>query len=137
MVDSNVVLSRVNKIRESVRRLVALAALSEKAFVADADACAIAERHLQIAVQSVIDIGNHVVADLDLGIPSDYKEIFALLAKHRIVSRPLARKLASMAGMRNVLVHDYMDVDLGLVYRTLRRDLGDFERFIAAVLKLV
>ena len=76
MVDKNVLLSRVNKIRESARRLVALAALSEKAFLADADACAIAERHLQIAVRSVIDIGNHVVADLDLGAPSDYKEIF-------------------------------------------------------------
>ena len=74
MVDKNVVLSRVNRIRESVRRLVALAALSEKAFLADREACAIAERHLQIAIQSVIDIGNHVVADLDLGVASDYKE---------------------------------------------------------------
>ncbi len=136
MVDKNVVLSRVSKIRESVRRLVALAVLSEKAFRADADACAIAERHLQVAIQSVIDIGNHVVADLDLGTPSDYKEIFVLLAKHRVLSQPLARRLAAMAGMRNVLVHDYMKVDLGLVYHTLRHDLGDFERFIRAVLKL-
>ena len=137
MVDKHVVLSRVTKIRESVRRLVALATLSEKAFRSDPDACAIAERHLQIAIQSVIDIGNHVVADLDLGVPTDYKGIFALLAKHRIVSKPLARRLAAMAGMRNVLVHDYLDVDLGLVHRTLRHDLRDFERFIAAVLKLV
>ena len=78
-----------------------------------------------------------MVADLDLGVPSDYKEIFTLLATHRVVSRPLARKLAAMAGMRNVLVHDYMELDLGLVYRTLRNDLGDFERFIAATMKLV
>ena len=137
MVDKNVVLSRVSKIRESVGRLVALAALSEKAFTSDADACAIAERHLQVAIQAVIDIGNHVVADLDLGTPSDYKDIFVLLAKHRVVSTPLAKKLAAMAGLRNVLVHDYMKVDLGLLYRTLRRDLGDFERFVGAILKLI
>jgi uncharacterized protein YutE (UPF0331/DUF86 family) len=42
-----------------------------------------------------------------------------------------------MAGMRNVLVHDYMKVDRGLVHHTLRHDLGDFERFIGAVMKLV
>jgi uncharacterized protein YutE (UPF0331/DUF86 family) len=137
VVDKNVVLSRVSQIRESVQRLVALAALSEKAFRADKDACAIAERHLQVAIQSVIDIGNHVVADLDLGTPSDYKEIFVLLARHRLVSKPLAKRLGAMAGMRNVLVHDYMKVDLGLVYHTLTRDLGDFERFITAVLALV
>ena len=137
VVDKNVVLSRVSKIRESVRRLVALATLSEKQFRADADARAIAERHLQVAIQSVIDIGNHVVADLDLGTASDYKEIFVLLSKHRIVSKPLARRLAAMAGMRNVLVHDYLKVDPGLVHRTLTHDLSDFGRFIAAVLKLV
>ena len=137
MVDKNVVLSRVSKIREAVQRLVKLATLSEKAFRADADACAIAERHLQVAIQSVIDIGNHVVADLDLGTPADYKEIFALLATRRILSKPLARKLAAMAGMRNVLVHEYMNVDLGLVYQTLTRDLGDLERFVGAVLKLM
>ena len=87
--------------------------------------------------ESVIDIGNHVVADLDVGTPTDYKEIFALLATRRIVSQPLARKLAAMAGMRNVLVHEYMKVDLGLVYQTLTSDLGDVERFIGAVLKLM
>ena len=137
MVDRNIILARVTTIRESVRRLVALAALSEKAFRADADACAIAERHLQVAIQSVIDIGNHVVADLDLGTATDYKEIFVLLAKHRIISKALAAKLGAMAGMRNVLVHDYLKVDRGLVYDTLRHDLCDFERFIGAVMKLV
>jgi len=93
VVDRNIILARVTTIRESVRRLVALAALSERAFRADADACAIAERHLQVAIQSVIDIGNHVVADLDLGTATDYKEIFVLLAKHRIISKALAEKL--------------------------------------------
>lgn len=137
VVDKNVILTRVTKIREAVKRLARLAAVSERAFRADPDRCAIAERHLQVAIQAVIDLGNHIVADLDLGSPNDYKDIFELLAKHRIVSRPLARRLASMAGMRNVLVHDYLEVDLALVYRALTRNLGDFERFIAAVMKLI
>ena len=54
-----------------------------------------------------------------------------------MVSRPLAGKLAALAAMRKVLVHDYLDVDRGLIYSTLRHDLRYFERFIAAVLKLV
>lgn len=135
MVDRNVLMSRVARIRESVARLVRLAALSEREFRADSDACALAERHLQVAIQAVIDIGNHVVADLELGAPSEYREVFGLLAQHKLIPRTLATRLAKMAGLRNLLVHDYLRVDPSLVHRMLRRELGDFERFVAAVLK--
>ena len=37
-----------------------------------------------------------------------------------------------MIGMRNVVVHDYADVDLGLVWKTVREDLpGVIERLNA------
>ena len=42
-----------------------------------------------------------------------------------------------MTGLRNVLVHDYLEVDLHLIYRILITELGDFDEFIAAVLKLI
>ena len=32
-----------------------------------------------------------------------------------------------MIGFRNVLVHDYLDVDRGLVYEVMQQRLGDFE----------
>ncbi len=51
MVDRNVLMARVTRIRESVARSVRLAALSEREFRADSDACALAERHLQVAIQ--------------------------------------------------------------------------------------
>ncbi len=135
MVDRDVILARVARIRESVARLVRLAALSEREFRADTDACALAERHLQVAIQALIDIGNHVVADLELGTPSEYREVFGLLATHKLIPRALATRLEKMAGLRNLLVHDYLRVDPSLVHRMLRKELADFERFIAAVLK--
>ena len=84
-----------------------------------------------------MDIGNHVISDMDLGTAKDYKDIFRILAKHKFVSLALSRRLAAMTGLRNVLVHDYLEVDLRIVYRILKKDLADFETFIAAILKLV
>jgi len=40
-----------------------------------------------------------------------------------------------MIGMRNVVVHDYADVDLGLVWKTVREDLPGLIRRLNAILK--
>jgi len=42
-----------------------------------------------------------------------------------------------MAGMRNVLVHEYLEVDHERLYAVMSHNLGDFEKFIKATLKLV
>ena len=42
-----------------------------------------------------------------------------------------------MAGFRNILVHEYLEIDRHLVYRVLNDDLDDFERFIKAVSRLL
>ena len=96
-----------------------------------------AERYLHLAIQAVLDVSNHIVADRNLNLPADNKELFDLLPKHKVVPVRLARRLASMAGFRNVLVHDYLEIDRHRVYDTLKHDLGDFEKFIKAVSKLL
>jgi len=40
-----------------------------------------------------------------------------------------------MIGMRNVVVHDYADVDLGLVWKTVREDLPGLIRRLNAILE--
>lgn len=137
MVDSHVVLTRIDKIRECVKKLETFGLLGEESFLKDASACDSAERNVQIAIQAVIDIGNHIVADMDFGTPKDYKDIFHLLAHAGVISKPLSEKLISMTGLRNVLVHDYLEVDLRLIYRIISTELGDFEEFISAALKLI
>jgi len=138
LVDRYVVQARVAKIREYLVLLRRIRRMSdERRFVSDPLIYGNAERYLQLAIQSVLDISNHTVADLGLGLPADSKELFALLARRRIVSARLADRLTSMAGFRNLLVHEYLEIDRHRVYRALEDDLGDFERFITAVSKLL
>src|SRR5437016_3971936 len=100
MVDSHVILARIDKIRECIAKLQRLAGTAEEQFLGDPATCDNAERNIQIAIQATIDIGNHVVADLDLGTARDYKEIFQLLATQNLISEALAKKLISMTGLR-------------------------------------
>lgn len=92
-----------------------------------------AERYLQLAIQAVLDVSHHLVADLKLGLPADNRDLFEQLARHRIVTVRLSQKLVRMAGFRNLLVHEYLEIDRHRVFAILQDELGDFERFIQAV----
>jgi len=109
----------------------------ERRFVADPLVYGNAERYLQLAIQAVLDISHHIVADRNLALPADSKSLFDTLAREKVISRQLAAKLASMAGFRNVLVHEYLEIDRRRVYRALKTELRDFESFIRAVTRLL
>ena len=138
MVDRYVVRARIAKIREYVALLRKIRRLADEAhFVKDPLIYGNAERYLQLAIQAVLDISNHVVADMKLNLPADNSELFDILAKHKVLSAPLSKKLTSMAGFRNILVHEYLEIDRRRVYRALRDDLRDFDKFIKGVSKLL
>ncbi len=138
MVDRYVLSARIAKIREYVALLRRIRGMAdERRFVSDPLIYGNAERYLQLAIQALLDISNHIVADMNLNLPADSKELFDLLAKHNVLPVRLSKRLAPMAGFRNILVHEYLEIDRHRVYRALKDDLGDFERFIKAVSQLL
>jgi len=107
--DRFVVAARLTKIREYVALLRKIRGLAdERHFVNDPLVYGNAERYLQLAIQSVLDISHHIVADRTLPLPADSRSLFELLARQKVISRALAVKLAAMAGFRNILVHEYL-----------------------------
>ena len=138
MVDRFVVAARIAKIREYVALLRRIRGMAdERRFIDDPLIYGNAERYLQLAIQSVLDISHHIVADRNLALPADSKSLFDLLARQKVVSKRLSVKLAAMAGFRNVLVHEYLEIDRRRVYRALTTELRDFESFIRAVTRLL
>ena len=92
------------------------------------------ERNLQIAIESCMDIARHFVAKIPLEKPKkENKEVVKILSKHDIITNELAEKLLDMAGMRNILVHQYMEVDDEKIYHAVKHDLGDIEEFVAQI----
>jgi uncharacterized protein YutE (UPF0331/DUF86 family) len=138
LVDRFIVDARIAKIREYVALLRKIyGQAEEKTFVKDPLVYGNAERYLQLTIQCVIDISNHIIADLRLNLPSDNRQLFEMLAQHKILTKTLANKLTAMAGFRNILVHEYLEIDRRRVYAVLKSELGDFEKFIRSVSKLL
>ena len=87
------------------------------------------ERTLQIAIQAALDIGSHIVSERRLGEPATNRDLFALLERDGWIATDLRGRLAAMAGFRNVLVHGYDDVDVGIVRDVVVNRLDDLSRF--------
>lgn len=138
MVEANIVSARIHRIKECVgflRKITEIA--DEESFLKDPFLTASAERYLQVAIQAILDICNHIAADLGLEAPSEYRQVPEILAERKLLPTKLAKKISSMIGLRNILVHEYLKLDRRLVYKVLTEDLGDFAKFIKAVGKFL
>jgi uncharacterized protein YutE (UPF0331/DUF86 family) len=94
--------------------------------------------NLQRACEAAIDAAMHLVRTHRLGIPTESRQAFTLLDDAAILDGRLSQHLATMVGFRNVLVHNYRELDLDVVKGILshrREDLNAFaQRLIALAL---
>lgn len=90
-----------------------------------------------IAIQSLIDISNHLVAKKGARAPEDYGDCFKILGEMGILDASLSMRLSQMAKFRNLLVHLYWEVDDNKVCDILRENLIDIDKFLEVVGRVV
>ncbi len=88
---------------------------------------------LQLALQSALDVASHIVSARRLGEPSTNRALFALVASDGWIEPDLLPALQAMAGLRNILVHGYQEVDNAIVFDVVSNHLGDLERFVSGI----
>lgn len=133
MTDPVLIAKRLAKLREYVSLLRILRNHPLEDFIKDPFVIGNVERYLQLAIQTILDICNHIVADDKLGPVEEYRDAIRLLGEGGYLDSNLVQRLIPMAGLRNILVHDYLDVDRGRIYTLLQDRLEDFERFATQI----
>ena len=94
----------------------------------------IVERTLQIMIETCADIANHIISDRNLRIPTSYSDTFRVLFENNVIDENLFAVMEKMAKFRNIVVHQYEEVDAEIVIIILRKHLDDFVRFREAIL---
>lgn len=74
------------------------------------------ERAVQKVVESMLDICRHLVSVYSLGFAESYGQYPEKLAEAKRVPKDLAEDLAKLTGLKNILVHPYQEIKLGLLY---------------------
>lgn len=87
------------------------------------------ERLLQLLVEVATDILAHELARLGV-VPASYRDAVRKAVEEGILSEELGGSLERAAGLRNVLVHLYEDLDMEILAASVEPALNDFGEFL-------
>lgn len=132
MVDPERVHERLSRLEPLLTLLDEVRASGEQAYLGVAHTKLATQRALQLALQICIDVGAHLIAELGLPPPDDYRGVFSRLEEAEILDADLAGRLRRAAGLRNLLVHGYAEVDDRKVWVALA-GLDDLRDYAEAV----
>lgn len=133
MVNPSVIIKRVEQIEKHLERIRPFAPLSYEAFLRDTVAQDVVEYNLFQIVNHLIDIFQHTVVDEEYGFPETAYETAQILFKKGILSHEDVEIFKQMVGFRNVVGHDYINVDKEIVYKILTQGEKDVRALIARI----
>jgi uncharacterized protein YutE (UPF0331/DUF86 family) len=124
-------------IQDNLELLREMSSIDEATFVGDRVKFYAAVHALQISIEAVLDIFTHIIARLHLGVPTSDLETLQVAKEKKLESEEHFQRFWSMNKFRNKVVHGYMDVDAKQLYKTLHRDLGDFQLFFDDIRQVI
>lgn len=129
MVDPRRIRQLLDRIAEEGGHLRRLAGIDRTELLADHDRLHAAKYGLVVAVEAAVDAGRHVIASEALAAPDSFSEVFTILGEAGFLTNDIARVMERAARFRNLLVHQYAEVDNGRVVDVLASRLDDLDQF--------
>jgi len=127
MVKREVVRRRLERLAEYLTILERFQDYELEIFLSDPEHYGSAERFLQLAIEATMDVGSHIVAEENLGPIDQSRDVPRRLREHGDISEDLEQRWTRMIGFRNILVHEYAELDRSLVYQIVCERLPDLE----------
>jgi uncharacterized protein YutE (UPF0331/DUF86 family) len=119
MVDRDLVRRRLSLLETYLEQLAPYRGIDQSAYEQDWRTQRVVERTQHLAIETCMDVADHIVADRRLRVPETGAESFEILAEAQLIPQELGEALALMVGFRNILVHDYARLDPSIVLRVL------------------
>ncbi|HSC28330.1 MAG TPA: DUF86 domain-containing protein [Vicinamibacterales bacterium] len=102
-------------------------------FLASIEARDLATFYIFLAVQEVIDLGAHWVADEGWGTPDDAGGTFDILASRGAIPVDLADGLRAAVGLRNRIAHGYATIDHERLHQEATAGISNLRDFLSRV----
>lgn len=125
---------KIKEIENYLKQLEEIVPDSLEEYQEDFKTKAACERYLERLVEAAEDLAFLAIKHLDLESPEEEKEIFQILSRTKVISFELSDELKRAKGMRNVLAHQYGEVDDKIIFAAATEEIGkDLRRLIKAI----
>lgn len=135
MIERELIEQHLQNMEEALARLKLYGDLSLDELASDLGLQWILEKGLQVLIQNLLDIGAHLLASAFKNDWDDYSQIIEKLGVHGVIPDSFVEKIKGMAGLRNILVHDYLRIDHEKLLEFVQFRLEDFLAFMRFIRK--
>ncbi len=130
------ILSKLSRMVDRLDSLKRFEAISLSVYLDDEDCQLIVERQLELLIQSALDINKaflkRATSPKNSALISNY-ESFMLMGEMGFLPPTLAQAIAPSGSFRNVLAHDYDDIDTDQVHAALQKALTQYPQYVRAI----
>jgi len=126
MVDADLVREKLLQLEEYINDLAEYQDLNLEKLTNDKILFRYLERTLHLAVEAVLDIGSHIISDKRMGNPKFSSQIIEILAENNIIKENVSNYI-EMAKFRNIIVHDYAEIDPEILLMIIKNNLKDLK----------
>ena len=131
--DREVIEQKLESLRRCLHRVAEKCPSDPASLSQDPDLQDIVTLNLSRAVQLCVDLGAHLIADLEVPPPDTMGHTFDVLVHADVISERLARQLKKAVGFRNIAVHHYEEIDWIIVHDIAQHHICDFNEFAKVI----
>ena len=125
---------KIKEIQNFLEELHDMLPFSLEEYCSNLKTKAACERYFEKIVEATVDLAFLIIKNNLLPVPEDDKQAFDILTDKNIITTELAERLKDAKGMRNVLIHQYFDIDTEKVEKTIKEDIPKLKSEIQKIL---
>ena len=128
---------KINEINGFLEELKSIIPSSLEEYKSNIEKKAACERYVEKIVEAMTDLAFLIIKNKKLKIPEDDIDAFNILLENKIIDSSLAARLKNAKGMRNVISHQYGNIDDAVVFKAITQELEiDAKKFIDVIKSL-
>ncbi len=135
--DVDVARNKLAAIEDTCDVLASLGGIDADRLRDDPVVAAAVERLIGRLVDLAVDVNSHLAVALLGRAPSEYRESFDLMAQAGVIELAMAVRLKPSVGMRNVIVHEYVRLDLARVAAVVPEAIDAYRAYVTAVARFL
>ncbi len=140
MIDKDLIEEKINLITRDLARLKEFSNFTFEEVAKDYIKYAALKNFLMEIIGRAVDINSHLISELatpKTEAPKRYKDTFLLLCDFGVFPEGFAEEISKSAGFRNAIVHEYNNLDKGLVYKTVGDAIRQYTKYCEYILKFI